>query len=94
MSNSENYPLDIYYETIKQNPDVLLVKLSNRANTCTYLIDSSEEEIKTYVEENENYIYPLCEYGIKHYPQYSYAIQLMHYHISSISNIAKSVKNI
>lgn len=94
LSNSEHYPLDMYYEAIKQNPDVLLIKLSNRANTCTVLIDSSDEEIKEYVEECENYIYPLCEYGIKHYPQYSYSIQIMYYHISSICNIVKSVKQI
>ena len=94
MSNSENYPIDVYYEAIKQTPDVLLAKLSNRAHTCTSLINSSDEDIREYVEECENYIYPLCEYGIKHYTQYSYAIEIMYYHISSICNIVKSIRDI
>ena len=91
LANSENYPLDLYYETLKQNPEVLLLKLSNRAHTCTTLIDSSPDEIKSYVEECEKYIYPLCEYGIKHYPMHANSIQIMLYHISSVCNIVKSL---
>lgn len=92
VSNSENYPIDLYYESLKQNPKAMLVKLSNRAHTCTTLIDSSSEELASYVEECENYIYPLCEYGINHYPEYSYSIQVMYYHISSLCNIVKSLR--
>lgn len=91
LANSEKYPLDLYYEALKQNPKVMLIKLSNRAHTCTTLIDSSPDEIKSYVEECENYIYPLCEYGIKHYPEYANSIQVMFYHISSVCNIVKSL---
>lgn len=94
LSNSEHYPLDIYYDAIKCNSDVLLLKLSNRAHTCTILSDFSDEEIRQHVEECEKYIYPLCEYGMRHYPQYSYSIQIMYYHIRSITNIVKSVKKL
>lgn len=92
VSNSEHYPLDLYYEALKQNPKAMLLKLSNRAHTCTTLIDSSPDEIRSYVEECENYIYPLCDYGIEHYPEYAYSIQIMYYHISSICNIVKSLR--
>ena len=92
VSNTEQYPIDLYYEALKQNPKAMLLKLSNRAHTCTALIDSSPSEISSYVEECEKYIYPLCEYGIKHYPNYSYSIQIMYYHISSICNIVKSLR--
>lgn len=92
VSNSENYPLDLYYDSLKQNPKAMLLKLSNRAHTCTTLIDSSPDEFKSYVEECEKYIYPLCEYGIKHYPKYAYSIQVMRYHISSLCNIVKSLR--
>lgn len=91
LANSEEYPLDLYYEALKQNPEVMLLKISNRAHTCTRLIDSSPDEIKSYVEECEKYIYPLCEYGIKHYPMYANCIQVMLYHISSVCNIVKSL---
>lgn len=91
LANSEKYPLDLYYEALKQNPKVMLLKLSNRAHTCTTLIDSSPDKIKSYVEECENYIYPLCEYGIRHYPEYANSIRVMFYHISSVCNIVKSL---
>ncbi len=92
LANSEHYPLEIYYNALIEYPEVLLLKLSNRAHTCTTLINSSTDEIKTYVDECEKFLYPLCEYGMKHYPQYSNQIQLMYYHISSICNIVKHLK--
>lgn len=92
VSNNEHYPLDLYYEALKHNPKAMLLKLSNRAHTCTTLIDSSSDEIRSYVEECENFIYPLCDYGIVHYPEYAYSIQVMYYHISSVCNIVKSLR--
>ena len=92
LANSEHYPLETYYSALIEYPEVLLLKLSNRAHTCTTLINSSTEEIKKYVDECESFLYPLCEYGMKHYPQYSNQIQLMYYHISSICNIVKHLK--
>ena len=92
VSNSDWYPLPLYYEALKQRPEVMLLKLSNRAHTCTTLISSSEIEIKEYVAECEKFIYPLCEYGIKHYPKYSNSIQIMYYQIHSVCNIVKSLR--
>ena len=92
MANCEGYTLDLYYEALKQYPAVMLLKLSNRAHTCTTLTNSSDEEIRKYVDECEKYIYPLCEYGVSHYPEYSYAIQLMWYHIRSVCNVVKSLR--
>lgn len=92
LANTEHYPIELYYEVLKQNPKVMLLKLSNRSHTCTNLINSTDEELNLYVEECENYIYPLCEYGIEHYPEYSHSIQVMYYHISSICNIVKNLR--
>lgn len=92
VSNSEHYPLDLYYEALAKNPKAILIKLSNKAHTCTTLINSSYDEIRAYVDEYENYIYPLCEYAIEHYPEYSYSIQVMYYHISSICNVVKGLR--
>lgn len=92
LSNSEHYPLPLYYEALSQRPEVMLLKLSNRANTCTKLTNSTDDEIRAYVDECEKYIYPLCEYGINHYPDYSEKIQLMYHHIHPICNITKSLR--
>lgn len=92
MANVENYPKDLYYEVLKQNPEVMVLKLSNRAHTCTTLMDSSDEEIREYVEECEQYIYPLCEYGINNYPKYANSVEVMQHHISSMCRIAKHSK--
>lgn len=92
LANSEHYSLDLYYEALRECPEVMLLKLSNRAHTCTTLIDSSDDEISAYVDECEKYIYPLCEYGINHYPEHSYSIQVMYYHIHSVCNIVKSLR--
>lgn len=92
VSNSEHYPLDLYYKTLKERPEVMLLKLSNRAHTCTTLINSSDDEIRKYVGECEKFIYPLCEYGIAHYPEYSNSIQVVYYHIHSVCNIVKSLR--
>lgn len=92
MANSENYPLDMYYKTISQYPEVMLLKLANRAHTCTSLINSSDDEIIKYVEECETFLYPLCEYGIKHYRQYANSIEIMNFQIRSLCNIVKSLR--
>lgn len=92
LANSEHYPLDLYYEELSQRPEVMLLKLSNRAHTCTTLINSSDNEIREYVDECEKFIYPLCQYGIEHYPEHSYSIQIMQYHIRSVCNVVKSLR--
>ena len=82
----------MYYKTISQYPEVMLLKLANRAHTCTSLINSSDDEIIKYVEECETFLYPLCEYGIKHYRQYANSIEIMNFQIRSLCNIVKSLR--
>lgn len=92
LSNSEHYPLDLYYESLQHSPEVMLLKLSNRAHTCTALLNYSDNEIREYIDECEKYIYPLCYYGIAHYPKYANSIQLILYHIQSICSIVNHLK--
>jgi (p)ppGpp synthase/HD superfamily hydrolase len=93
ISNSDNYPKKTYYEMLKHSLPVLLVKLSNRANTCTKLIDYSEKEFQEYIDECNEFIYPICEYGKIHYPEYEYQIQLMQYHIASVCKMVENLKH-
>lgn len=92
VSNSEHYPMEIYYKALSLNPKATLLRLSNRAHTCTTLMDCSKEELDSYVWECEEFIYPLCDYGIENYPEYANAIQIMKNHITATCRIAKSFK--
>ena len=58
ISNTEFYPIDTYYESLKNCLPVLLLKLSSIANTCTNLISLSDSEkmnfIHDYIQQNQN----------------------------------------
>lgn len=92
VANVDNLPSYDYYERFKSNPKALLLKLSNRAHTCTSLVNSYPEEIKDYVQETQKYIYPLCDYAIKYFPEYSDIVELMLYHISSVCNMVQHLE--
>lgn len=94
LANSEQYPLDVYYATLREYPEVLLLKLSNRAHTCTSLVNASYDETYNYLEEWKKYIIGLGNYGIKHYTKYSNSISLMCFHINAVCNIVSHLKKI
>lgn len=87
----KNKPQDVYYDDIKKNPKALLEKLSNRVHTCTFLAGASPEDMEEYIKENKNFIIPMCQYGMLHYPQYANMIEIMRSHILAISNIVEIV---
>lgn len=93
VSKPDNISNDEYYKNLRGNYKALLIKLSNRANTCTRLSVLNEDERREYISENEKYIYPLCTYGKAYYPEFSDQIVNMKYHISSICRIVKSITN-
>lgn len=78
-----------YYCKIKENPQTLLEKLSNRMHTCTRLVDSTNEEISTYILETKEHMVPMCEYGVLHYPKYANQIDVMEMHILAICNMVE-----
>ena len=84
-------PLPEYYKRIQKEPRAILEKLANRAHTCTFLAKASYEEMEAYTRENQEYMVPLCEWTKSHLPQYANQIEIMQYHILSISNIVEVV---
>lgn len=50
----------------------------------------SIEKMKSYVEETEDYVLPLCKFAKNHYPQYSDQIFAMRYFIESINKAVKT----
>ena len=93
VSKPDNESNDNYYKALRLNSKALLIKLSNRANTCTRLIVLDESKRKEYILENTKYIYPLCTYGKAYYPNFSDQIVNMKYHISSICRVVESITN-
>lgn len=91
VSKPDNISYTDYYEGIKGDYRALLIKLSNRANTCTRLSILNESERQDYIEENSNFIYPLCTYAKAYFPEFSDQIVNMKYHISSICRIVQAI---
>lgn len=91
VSKDDNISINDYYETIKTDYRALLIKLSNRANTCTRLSVLNESERKDYIDENTKYIYPLCTYAKAYFSDYSDQIVNMKYHISSVCRVVQSI---
>ena len=91
VSKPDNISYDDYYEGIKSDYRALLIKLSNRANTCTRLSILNESERQEYIEENSDFIYPLCTYAKAYFPEFSDQIVNMKYHISSICRIVEAI---
>ena len=94
VSKADDISIDDYYSAIKTDYRALLIKLSNRANTCTRLSALDDNERKEYILENTNYIYPLCTYAKAYFPQYSDQVVNMKYHISSICRIVEAITNL
>lgn len=91
VSPANCFDLNEYYEKLKTDIKAILIKLSNRAHTCTLLCSYDEAEKKRYIEENVKYILPLCEYAETYYPMYSDEITIMKDHIMSISNVVENL---
>ena len=89
-SNIDNLEKADYYTTLKINYKSLLIKLSNRANTCTMLKTLSDDEKKEYIIETRNYINSICRYGEAYYTDYSDQIIIMQDHINALCNIVFS----
>lgn len=93
VSKPDNISNDEYYKLLRSNHKALLIKLSNRANTCTRLSVLDEDKRREYILENNKYIYPLCTYGKAYYPNFSDQIVNMKYHISSVCRVVESITN-
>lgn len=93
VSKDDKLSNEEYYKNLKSNPKALLIKLSNRANTCTRLNVLNQAKRKEYIAENTKFIYPLCTYGKAYYSNYSDQIVNMKYHISSVCRVVESITN-
>ena len=58
-----------YFDRIQENPFALLVKLSDRGSNVEDTYNMSIWKVHEYIAETRKYFFPMCDYGIAHYPE-------------------------
>lgn len=91
LTKPDNMSKEEYYNRIMSNKYAIMVKLSNRAHTCTRLAAYTDEEKKEYILETKKYITKLCTEAQEEHPEYWEQIEIMSYHIFSICKIVESI---
>lgn len=94
VSNDKNLPKEVYYENLRNDPLAFLIKLSNRAHTCTKLSQFTDKQIEEYIAESNEFLYPICDELSMLYPQYTDAIIIARYHIQAVSNMVIRLQEI
>lgn len=89
VSKDPKLSKEVYYDNLTTNCKALLIKLSNRAHTCTTLVSCTKEEKEEYLDENLNFIFQLGRYAKSYYPKYSDEVINMEFHINSVTEIIK-----
>ena len=74
-----------YYDAIAGDSTAAIVKILDRCNNIsTMILGFSKERVIEYINETEQYVYPLIEYVKKNYRQYYDAVFILNYQIMSI----------
>ena len=90
LTKSENFgktdpEYKTYYEGIAGNRIALIVKLLDRCNNISGMATSfTDQRMAEYIQETQEYIYPLMEKVKYEYPQYSNQLFLIRYHMNSV----------
>ncbi len=92
VSKPDDMSNDDYYNKLKTDSRALLIKLSNRANTCTRLSILDTKAREEYILENTKYIFPLCAYAESNFPKYIDQVTNMKYHIASVCRVVESLQ--
>lgn len=81
--SSDNY--EEYYAGIIGNKIATIVKLLDRCNNISGMAAGfSKEKMAKYIDETQNWIYPLMRKARTIYPEYSNQIFLIKYHMTSV----------
>lgn len=91
MASNQIYSLNLYYHLLVETPKVFILKMANKVNTCTTLLDLSSEEKQAYIDEFNKFTYPMSKIVIKEHPEYEYAIKLMTFHIQANCNVTQNL---
>lgn len=81
-----------YFHGISENKIASLVKLLDRCNNVSGMAAAfSRKKMQSYIQETQEYIYPLFSSVKTYYPEYSNQIFLLKYHMTSVVESLKHV---
>lgn len=76
---------EAYFNSIGKNEAATIVKLLDRCNNVSGMSECfSDERMVRYIDETEQWIYPLLQIAKSEYPRYSNQIFLIKYHMTSV----------
>lgn len=79
-----------YFEPIAKNEIALFVKLLDRVHNVSGMAGCfSKQKLVKYINETEQWFYPMLETAGTDYPQYSNQVLLIKYHMVSVVNTLK-----
>ena len=80
--------LGIYFDKIRQNPKVALIKLADRLHNCSSLYTFNNKRMRKYIQETDQYILPMASFCKHFYPIYGKQFYILK---NSISNMNQSM---
>ncbi|MBR2528882.1 MAG: hypothetical protein IKE58_10495 [Blautia sp.] len=79
-----------YFEHMYSNRIAAIVKLLDRCNNISHMaLAFKPDRLKDYIEETEEFVYPLLEYVRQHYPEYHNAVFILKYQMLSVIDSLK-----
>lgn len=78
-----------FFRNINENKLALLVKLSDRSHNVEDLYNMSAWKVHEYIGETRSFFMPMCEYGLKHYPELEKIIEIFQDKIVSLTQAAE-----
>ena len=81
-----------YYQGIQANPEAAMIKIIDRCNNVSTMAASfSRKKLESYVEETEEYIYPLMDCISHQCREYQNVLLVLKYHILSVTETIKNM---
>lgn len=78
-----------FFHEIESDKIAFLVKLSDRSHNVEDLYNMSVWKVHEYVGETKRFFYPMCDYGLAHYPELVTAIGIFQDKILSLTQAAE-----
>ena len=83
---------DEYMTPMYEDVALALPKISDRCNNVSTMGGAfTTAKIRSYIEETETYIIPLCKHAKRYWPQYSDAVFAMKYQILALTDTLTAV---
>ncbi len=81
---------EMYYQAIAENELAVMVKILDRCCNVSGMSGGfTKKRMVEYIQETEEWFYPMIENAKKDYPEYEKALFAMHYHILSVVETIK-----